>query len=86
MKEDMKEFGNWQPIETAPKDEEFLAIWGTCTSGAMGYDIIKHKYGDKWESVNSGDTYPANGYILLAWSPLPAFPNLPTRIAGISHL
>jgi hypothetical protein len=66
---------SWRPITDAPKDRAILAAWGSVASGAMGYDIVKHKYGEIWESENSGDKLPANGFSIIAWLPLPPLPN-----------
>lgn len=69
-------FGSWLTMETAPKDLPILVAWGTVASGAMGWDVMKHRHGDQWESENSGDVLPAGGYSAIAWMPLPSLPNL----------
>lgn len=71
-----KPYSAWYPIETAPKDRPILVAWGSVERGAMEWDIVKHKYDDKWQSEISDDILPAVGYSILAWMPLPPLPNL----------
>ena len=71
----------WQPTETIPKEGTVLVVWGTKAGGPMGYDIVKYRYDDTWKSVNSDDVLPAGGYCIIAWMPLPSFPD-PCEICG----
>jgi hypothetical protein len=71
---DLQFIGAWQPFATAPKDRPILVAWGTVASGALGWDIVKHRSGDKWESENSDDILPAGGFIIISWMPLPDLP------------
>jgi hypothetical protein len=65
----------WQSMETAPTDKAILAAWGSRSSGPSGYDIVSFRYGRIWKSeCCEGNRYPAGGYDLLAWMPLPALP------------
>lgn len=65
----------WLPMESAPKDREILVCWGTVASGAMGCDIVKHLWDEKWQSVLCSDRYPADGFHLQGWVELPPLPN-----------
>lgn len=58
----------WQNIETVPLNQVVLVAWGTKSMWAMGYEVTSFD-GEKW-----WDSY-TDGYIPLAWMPLPPLPN-----------
>ena len=62
--------GGWQPIETAPKDEEEFLVYNSLHGQQFVcfWDELKLKYGPGWSNVinlDRGVTY---------WMPLPAAP------------
>jgi hypothetical protein len=66
---------NWQPIETVPKDREFLAVWGDpFEPGNESVDLFR--YDEKQDqyvlSSYGGAVYvPSNE--LLAWLDIPKY-------------
>jgi hypothetical protein len=65
----------WQPIETVPKDREFLAVWGDpFEPGKESVDLFRYdeKQGQYVLSSYGGAVYvPSNE--LLAWLEIPKF-------------
>lgn len=71
----MSEHDDWQPIETAPKDESLILVYGPCEVDGESYPAqvgiaFYHKIRDRWIGEN-------NGYVIYTpthWRPLPPPP------------
>lgn len=64
----------WQPMETAPQDREFLALWGTTEGCVHGYDVYKYIGQGMFESMNATDErLPTKYYRIIAWMDLPKY-------------
>jgi hypothetical protein len=65
----------WQPIETVPKDREFLAVWGDpFVPGKESVDLFRYdeKQGQYVLSSYGGAVYvPSNE--LFAWLEIPKY-------------
>ena len=76
----------WQPIETAPKDQErFILVW--CAEDNSRW--LAKWQGDRWygidelglirEAQSYGDDRYVTGWFVNAWMPLPAQPSPSTN-------
>ena len=71
----MSEHDDWQPIETAPKDESLILVYGPCEVDGESYPAqvgiaLYHKIRDRWIDENNGYAI----YHPTHWRPLPPPP------------
>jgi hypothetical protein len=65
---------NWNPMDTAPEDREFLGAWGPINGKPLGYDTYQYIGNGEYESMNSVDErFPNKFYEILGWMEIPKF-------------
>lgn len=76
----------WQPIETAPKDETEILVYGEETRTIAGWGMIYSPYGDarrkgwRCEATPDIEGHASDGIEPTHWMPLPAPPREPVTI------
>ena len=65
---------NWNPMDTAPEDREFLGAWGGINGKNVGYDIYRYIGNGVYESMNAEDErFPNKFYKIFGWMDIPKF-------------
>jgi hypothetical protein len=60
----------WQPLENAPQDREFLAAIGNERREFIYYDVLSCVAPDIYVGMD-GETLENNWYKILGWLPIP---------------
>ena len=65
----------WQPMETAPKDREFLGVWGpNDIPPAEFFDVFLYDKDEQKFAFSHGDAYlPSEMCQLFAWMEIPKY-------------
>jgi len=65
----------WQPMETAPKDREFLAVWGDCFEpSGKSVDLFRYDQdAQQYVWSNYGGAVHVPIHELFAWMEIPKY-------------